>query len=39
MFYVKKKDGKLQLVQDYCPVNKWTKKNWNVSLLIIEVVD
>jgi hypothetical protein len=24
---VKKKDGKIRLVQDYCPLNKWTKKN------------
>jgi hypothetical protein len=39
VFYIKKKDGKLQLVQDYHPVNKWTKKNHNVSPLITEVVD
>ena len=39
VFYVKKKDGKLRLIQDYRPVNKWTKKNCNVSPLIIEVVD
>jgi len=27
LFFVKKKDGKLHPVQDYRPVNKWTKKN------------
>jgi len=27
LFFVKKKDGKLRPVQDYRPVNKWTKKN------------
>jgi hypothetical protein len=26
-FFVKKKDRKLRLVQDYCPLNKWTKQN------------
>jgi len=39
VFFVKKKDGKLHPVQDYRPVNKWTKKNWNVSPLIPQVVD
>jgi len=39
IFFVKKKDGKLRLVQDYRPVNKWTKKNRNVSPLIPQVVD
>jgi hypothetical protein len=38
-FFVKKKDGKLHPVQDYCPVNKWTKKNCNVSPLILLVID
>jgi hypothetical protein len=38
-FFVKKKDGKLQPVQDYQPLNKWTKKNWNVSPLIPLVID
>ena len=33
-FFVKKKDGKLRLVQDYRPINKWTKQNQNVSPLI-----
>ena len=33
-FFIKKKDGKLQPVQDYRPINKWTKKNRNVSPLI-----
>jgi len=39
VFFVRKKDGKLHPVQDYHPVNKWTKKNRNVSPLIPQVVD
>jgi hypothetical protein len=38
-FYVKKKDGKLRPVQDYRPLNKWTKKDRTVSLLIPQVID
>ena len=38
-FFMKKKDGKLQPVQDYQPINKWTKKNRNVSPLIPQVID
>ena len=38
-FFIKKKDGKLWLVQDYQPLNKWTKKNKNVSPLINQVID
>src|SRR5258708_22778934 len=38
-FFVKKKDGKLQPVQDYRPVNKWTKRNRNVSPLIPQTID
>ena len=38
-FFVKKKDGKLRPVQDYRPLNKWTKKNRNVSPLIPSVVN
>jgi hypothetical protein len=38
-FYVKKKDGKLRLVQDYRPLNKWIKKDQTVSLLIPQVID
>ena len=38
-FFVKKKDGKLWLVQDYWPKNKWTKKNKNVSPLINQIID
>jgi hypothetical protein len=38
-FFVKKKDGKLQPVQDYWPINKWTKKNQNVSPLIPQTID
>jgi hypothetical protein len=33
-FFVKKKDGKLCPVQDYQPLNKYTKQNHNVSPLI-----
>jgi len=39
VFFVKKKDGKLCPVQDYHPLNKWTKKNRNISPLIPQVVD
>ena len=38
-FFVKKKDGKLQPVEDYCPLNKWMKKNKNVSLLINQIIN
>ncbi len=38
-FFIKKKDGKLQLVQDYWPINKWTKHNQNISPLIPQVID
>ena len=38
-FFVKKKDGKLWPVQDYCPLNKWTKKNKNVSPLINQIIN
>ena len=38
-FFVKKKDGKLQPVQDYRPVNKWTMQNYNVSPLIPQVIN
>jgi reverse transcriptase-like protein len=38
-FFVKKKDGKLRPVQDYQPVNKWTKRNCNVSPLIPQTID
>ena len=38
-FFVKKKDSKLQPVQDYRPLNKWTKKNRNVSPLIPQTID
>ncbi len=38
-FFIKKKDGKLQPVQDYRPINKWTKKNRNVSPLIPQTID
>ena len=38
-FFVKKKDRKLWPVQDYWLLNKWTKKNKNVSPLINQVID
>lgn len=38
-FFVKKKDGKLCLVQDYHPLNKWTLRNHNISPLIPQVID
>ncbi len=38
-FFVKKKDGKLRPIQDYRPVNKWTKRNRNVSPLILQTID
>ncbi len=38
-FFVKKKDRKLRPVQDYCPINKWTKRNQNVSPLIPQVIN
>jgi hypothetical protein len=38
-FFIKKKDGKLHPVQDYQPINKWTKKNRNVSPLILQTID
>ena len=38
-FFVKKKDGKLRPVQNYRPLNKYTKKNRNVSPLIPQMID
>ncbi len=38
-FFVKKKDRKLRPVQDYRPINKWTRRNQNVSPLIPQVID
>src|SRR5258708_7414106 len=38
-FFVKKKESKLRPVQDYRPVNKWTKRNHNVSPLIPQTID
>ena len=38
-FFVKKKDGKLRPIQDYRPINKWTKKNCNMSPLIPQIID
>src|SRR6266403_888260 len=36
---LKKKDGKLRPVQDYRPINKWTRRNQNISPLIPQVID
>ncbi len=38
-FFIKKKDRKLRPVQDYHPINKWTKRNQNVSPLIPQVIN
>jgi hypothetical protein len=38
-FFIKKKDGKLRPVQDYRPINKWMKKNRNISPLIPQTID
>jgi Reverse transcriptase (RNA-dependent DNA polymerase) len=38
-FFIKKKDGKLQPVQDYRPVNQWTIHNAYPLLLILELID
>jgi hypothetical protein len=38
-FFIKKKDDKLCPVQDYHPINQWTKKNYNVSPLIPATID
>ena len=38
-FFVKKADGKLRPVKDYWPLNKYTKKNRNISPLIPQVIN
>jgi hypothetical protein len=38
-FYIKKKDGRLRLVQDYHPINKWTICNAYPLPLIPELID
>ena len=38
-FFMKKKDGKLQPVQDYWKLNAITVKNWYPLLLISELID
>src|SRR6266540_2052990 len=38
VFFVKKKDGKLHLVQDYCALNAMTMKNKYPLLLIPELI-
>jgi len=38
-FFIKKKDGKLQPIQDYHPINNWTIKNKYPLLLIPQLVN
>jgi len=38
-FFIKKKDGKLLPIQDYCPINNWTIKNKYPPLLIPQLVN
>jgi len=38
-FFIDKKDGKLHLVQDYCPLNDITRKNTAPIPLIPELKD
>jgi hypothetical protein len=38
-FFIKKKNGKLRLVQDYRPINQWTIKNWYPLPLIPQLID
>jgi Reverse transcriptase (RNA-dependent DNA polymerase) len=38
-FYIKKKDGRLHPVQDYCPVNQWTIWNTYPLPLILELIN
>ena len=38
-FFIKKRDGKLRPVQDYHPINKWTRKNRNSMPLIPQTID
>ena len=38
VFFIKKKDGKLHLVQDYCALNAMTMKNKYPLLLIPELI-
>src|SRR5882762_11711363 len=38
-FFIKKRDGKLRPVQDYRPINKWTRKNCNSMPLIPQTID
>jgi hypothetical protein len=38
-FFIKKKNGKLRLVQDYRPINEWTIKNRYPLPLIPQLID
>ena len=39
VFFIKKKDGKLRLVQDYCRLNKITIKNWYPLPLAADIIN
>jgi len=39
VFFVEKKDGKKQMVQNYWYLNKWTIKNNYPLLLISDIID
>src|SRR5712675_2305708 len=38
-FFIKKHNGKLRPVQDYRPINKWTRKNRNSMPLIPQTIN
>ena len=39
IFFIKKKDGKLRLIQDYCRLNKITIKNWYPLPLAADIIN
>ena len=39
VFFVRKKDGKKRIVQDYRYLNEWTIKNNYLLLLILDIVE
>ena len=39
VFFVEKKDGKKQMVQDYRCLNEWTVKNNYLLSLILDIVE
>ena len=38
VFFVKKKDGKLQFIQDYCKLNQFTVKNCYPLPLVVNII-